>query len=240
MRGRPCFRRTDCARRSAFLTLGASGCCASIAAAAVIPRYRKGHMTPELRRWLSDARSIAAKDDAHRYTKHIFNATLKYVAQNQWQGACHATSAILALLLNARNVQAVPCLGECYVDNYYFDHSWIEIDGLVYDVAIAVPDIPSHQKPPVFSGKSVDPTSPMRVRYGVTSGIGFRRDAELVSQMPFVEFLNLFPGHPEGFCGLAVEIAQMASIRITVDELRGVASGLRWHIVADRSDSRSA
>jgi hypothetical protein len=190
-------------------------------------------MTPQLRRWLSDARCISTTDDTQRYTKHIFNATLKFVAQKHWQGACHATSAILALLLNARQVEAVPCLGECYVDGYYFDHSWVEIDGLVYDVAIALPLTPSRQKPPVFAGKSVDPTSPMRISYGVTSGTGLDHHAETVRQTPFVEFLDLFPDHPDGFCGLAVEIAKMASHKVTADELRGVASRLRWHIVPD-------
>ena len=160
-------------------------------------------MTPELRRWLSDARSITVRSDAERYTKRIFTATLKFVAQNQWQGACHGTSAILALLLNAGRVQAVPCLGECYADNYYFDHSWIEIDGLVYDAAIAVPLIPSHRKPPVFAGRSVDPTSPAQVCYGVTSGKGYGADAAVVAEMPFAEYL-------------------------TVDELREVASARRW------------
>jgi hypothetical protein len=191
----------------------------------------------ELRRWLNDACSITAKDDAQRHTKRVFNATLKYVAQNEWQGACHATSAIMALLLNARQVPAVPCLGECSVDEYYFDHSWIDIDGLVYDVAIAVPLIPSLQHPPVYSGRPVGLVSPTQIHYGVRSGTGFGPDAETVRKMPFVEFLNIFPDHPQGFCGLAVEIAQRASIQVTVDELRGVASGLRWHVVAGRTNS---
>jgi len=193
-------------------------------------------MTPQLRRWLSDARSISVKDDAQRHTKRIFNTTLKYVAQKQWQGACHATSAILAVLLNARQIPAVPCLGECSVDNYPFDHSWVEIDEIIYDVAIAFPLIPSRQKPPVFAGRSVDPTSPALIRYGVISGAGFGPDAELVRQMSFAELLNRFPGHPDGLYGLAVEIALGASVKLTVDELREVASGLRWRIVADPTD----
>lgn len=69
-------------------------------------------------------------------TEAILDLMSNYIYEKSWAGACFATSAINHILLNEFNIISMPMLGVVNIDGHIFDHAWLEIDSLVYDVAI--------------------------------------------------------------------------------------------------------
>jgi hypothetical protein len=73
--------------------------------------------------------------ETYRLKKTFFNV-LAYIDENDWQGACHATTAILFVLLREQGIAATPYVGEVSKAPIVFDHSWIEVDSEVCDAAV--------------------------------------------------------------------------------------------------------
>lgn len=67
------------------------------------------------------------------------DASVELINEFDWAGACFATSAINYILLKEQGVVSTPRLGVVGIDGSIFDHAWIEIDDLIYDVAIIKP-----------------------------------------------------------------------------------------------------
>ena len=44
-------------------------------------------------------------------------------------------------------------MGQCAIEDAVFDHSWVEIRGQVYDIAITNPVLLEKRIPPVLAGK---------------------------------------------------------------------------------------
>ena len=65
-----------------------------------------------------------------------FFEILKFIHKNNWEGACHATSAILYILLKEQGIDATLYIGECQQGSFVFDHSWVEVSSEVVDAAI--------------------------------------------------------------------------------------------------------
>ncbi len=124
--------------------------------------------------------------------KAAFLALARFVIKNGWGGACHATSAILYAIARRLGIKAIPCIGEAFEGTAPFDHSWLEIDGKPYDVAIAVPLNPECACAPVFAGIDVSAMRPAFIEYGIYhSGLG--NPADVISEM---DLLDYFRGCP--------------------------------------------
>lgn len=53
----------------------------------------------------------------------------KFIIKNGWQGACHASVAMMFAVAKKLGIDAKPCIGECIQKNQeLFDHSWLLID----------------------------------------------------------------------------------------------------------------
>ena len=62
----------------------------------------------------------------------------KYMQQKQWWGACHASCSALYVALSELGYSPKLCIGEMMGQGLYFDHSWIELDGKIIDMAISM------------------------------------------------------------------------------------------------------
>lgn len=69
-----------------------------------------------------------------------YRVLLRYMWECNYRGACHSTSAILFVLLSERGLAPKLCIGEVGAGGPYFDHSWVELDGEVFDVAVSLPE----------------------------------------------------------------------------------------------------
>lgn len=99
---------------------------------------------------------------------------LSFMRKNNWYGAYYATTAMMYAFAKKIGIDATPCIGECGQKGFQpFDHSWLVIDGKIYDLAISMPFIEEMAKGPVYgsidsrTGKEVD------MSYGISyDGLG--------------------------------------------------------------------
>ncbi|WP_223789405.1 hypothetical protein [Marinicella meishanensis] len=161
--------------------------------------------------------------------KKTFKNTLDYIHEENWSGACHATTAILYVLLKEQGYDVIPCIGEVSNHPIIFDHSWIEYDDKVVDVAISNTLIENLNFPPVFLNIDLESELNTKSIYGY-SGNGIDHTAYAISMMPIGEYMDNFSGHPHGLWGIAKMLAKKQSIRLNVSKSRVKYGGDRWVI----------
>jgi hypothetical protein len=69
-----------------------------------------------------------------------YRVLLRYMWESEYRGACHSTSAVLFVMLSEQGLKPKLCIGEVGAGGPYFDHSWVELDGEVFDVAVSLPE----------------------------------------------------------------------------------------------------
>lgn len=69
-----------------------------------------------------------------------YSALNDYLVENPIKGACHVISGIMYILLNEQRIDSELCIGVIHDPRVgVYDHSWVEIDGVPYDLAIQLP-----------------------------------------------------------------------------------------------------
>ena len=64
---------------------------------------------------------------------------MQYMKEQQWIGACHATTAVMFVALSEMGFSPKACVGEVKDDVVgFFDHSWIELDDKIIDLACSM------------------------------------------------------------------------------------------------------
>ncbi|MDX6770669.1 MAG: lasso peptide biosynthesis protein [Elusimicrobiota bacterium] len=155
-------------------------------------------------------------------------AILRYIDKARWSGACHASSAVVFILLREQGVGVSLCLGEAQLGNVVFNHSWTELDGEVFDVSIVQTLEDEYLSAPVVMGRNVETGRQTEVQYGVHSGQPDDPPTAMLRKTSFVDFLDGFPGHPFGLWGLAVDLSAPIGLQLDVAELREKYADSRW------------
>jgi len=75
------------------------------------------------------------------------------------------------ILLSESGYNSIVKIGEVRIGNLVFDHSWIELDGKVLDVAIMNTLQDGIMFPPVFFGNSVASGKEVNYEYGVSNAL---------------------------------------------------------------------
>lgn len=109
----------------------------------------------------------------------IYFELLKIVELSDWKGGCHSISLMLYILLKEIGVNAELCIGEVKVNDIIFDHSWVEVNNEIFDIAISNPldSVFSHN--PVFMGHDINNNNKITALYGVNSN--FPRDSNRIN-----------------------------------------------------------
>jgi hypothetical protein len=116
-----------------------------------------------------------------------FNVLLHYMWECEYRGACHSTSAILFVLLSELGLDPKLCIGEVRAGNPYFDHSWIELDSEIFDIAVSLPElIGENVGGPVFASIDLLSVENTSLIFGISDGEGLGEDARI----PFENTLN--------------------------------------------------
>lgn len=174
------------------------------------------------------AQQLMREDPAGFVVHKTYCAVLDFIHNNDWQGACHGSSSIPAVLLVAQGLRPVLCLGEARHNDIYFDHSWVEIDGEIFDAAISNTLINDFLFPPVFRGYDLSSKRPTNLEHGKPSSQGYDENAAWIRTTPFSEYMRAFPDHPDGLWGIAKAISKVANIRVTLASLKGCSEVLQW------------
>lgn len=139
-----------------------------------------------IEKWTERARLVGAGENVPAVVNEVFLTVLSFIDATNSHGACHSTSAMLQILLKERGIESETKIGEVIARGFRFDHSWIEIDGAIYDAAVAYPDPEGeHVGGPVFCGIDLDAYAPLTNRYGFGAAGGLNPPASEVSLLSF-------------------------------------------------------
>lgn len=143
---------------------------------------------------LKTARRIATELPSGQATLKPFTELLKFVVESNYQGGCHDTSAVLHMLLAEAGVESTLCIGEVGKGRTFFDHSWVEVDGAVVDVAVCMPHAAGDVVGgPVFGGIDLISGAPSALLYGAQSGKGFDSEAMPALQLDLQGYSEIQP-----------------------------------------------
>jgi hypothetical protein len=182
-----------------------------------------------INQWKSGANRLMVKNPNGFKTFNLFSSLLDFIHREDWQGACHASTTVLGSLLAVQGVTAEICLGEVCYGTVYFDHSWVEVDGSIYDAAISNTLIEGLYFPPVFRDIDLSSNLPTELKYGVPSGQGYDDNAQLIRGISVTDYMNAFPNHPQGLFGIAKQIGKSAGLQqLTISKLEKCASQITW------------
>ena len=142
----------------------------------------------------------------------------RYMHRKQWWGACHASCAALYVAFSELGYKPKLCIGEMLGQGLYFDHSWIELDGKVIDMAISMTlhgGAPVSE--PILFGKNIFSESESTIRYGVP-GRGIEGEALIITNVPFVQYMDMFPNEKNGLWDV---VQELLGCEIDIPTLRG-------------------
>jgi hypothetical protein len=139
--------------------------------------------------WLQNAHtaSLTIKDGQDIFG--VFDVLLNMLWLNNWRGACHDTSASLYMILSEKGLKPKLIIGEVMSTTVTFDHSWVEVDGNIFDIAVSLPDKGGADVgPPIFSTLDLDSTRPTQLEYGVRTSIGLHNHGLEVADKTLDEY----------------------------------------------------
>lgn len=185
-----------------------------------------------MRKWRATAEVVAEREGVHPAVLEIFFHVLEHIADEDWYGACHSSSTILYMLFQEHDIDAEILIGEVVAKPWQFDHSWIEIDGAIYDAAVAFPHPDGEPVGgPIFAGYDLSTDDETANKYGIGTFDTLGGDAQTIArlsigtyytfadQRAYVECVgNGYPA-PEPLWDRAARIAQAMGLSKTREQL---------------------
>lgn len=177
------------------------------AARSLSPPQRQAYIKSALNRAADLSKKLSRGDAVFS----IYAALLKFVVGEVYEGGCHDTSAVLHVLLAESDVASELCIGEVKAGSNFFDHSWVEIDGAIFDVAVCMPHASGrHVGGPVFHSIDLASGETSDLIYGAESGHGLDLPAKSALIQDLEGYTLLQP--PLNIWLLAARIARSAGI----------------------------
>ncbi|MFN7251809.1 MAG: lasso peptide biosynthesis protein [Anaerobacillus sp.] len=178
-----------------------------------------GHVATLAKLSISD---IDIDIEKSRELKNTFNIILDHFSNKPMRGGCHFYSAAMYILLEEQDINSQLVIGMVKDEAFpvSFSHSWLEIDGEVFDIAIMFPHYMDGQ-PPVFASVDLDTSEKTLRRYGL--GKNLRKDDKSGLNALNLSISDYLDGYPQGKDFLWREILRMGK-RIfkgkTIQDLR--------------------
>lgn len=166
-----------------------------------------------------------------------FFAVSDYYKNNPNPGACHLISSILHVLLKEQGIENDLCIGEVtYNNGVFFDHSWIEINEKVFDIAIQL-TLQNDTNPPVYAGYDLGTGQLVESIYGITTPSGLDSDAQIVLKTPFVKYLNEYPRHKTGAWHVVKLISKELRLMYNLPDLTNRYASTQRKLISERKYS---
>lgn len=173
-----------------------------------------------LRSWLAMAQKLAPDSQGGRLLTNVFSASLKWIYSNQYRGGCHDTSAAIYILFTECGLSPVLCIGEVKYGQYYFDHSWVELNSKIYDVAICMPNTVGMPSAPVFASIDLSTKNETELAYGLASPTGYDDEARVVFSMTLGEYSLFHTEDPNKVWNLTKLLGREAGLKVNVAKIR--------------------
>lgn len=143
--------------------------------------------------------------------RNVINGTYEFILENDYQGGCHLISVIHFILFSEMGFYPVVKIGEVQIGSIIFDHSWIELDGKVIDLAIMNTLEDGIKLPPVIYNRSASTGEEVQYEYGVSSNLDYV--AKAISNVPIGKYI--LEGEPKGTIDVMMMIAEKSNYPIT-------------------------
>lgn len=170
--------------------------------------------------------------------KQVLFSSYEIMEKNNWQGACHTLSAIQYIVLNELGLKPKLCMGVVGTGVYDFDHSWIDIDGKVYDITIANSLDGIKNSEPIIAGLNIDTLQETKIEYGRDRELDF--PAIAIKELTLAEYLDGFSNQPkseipeylkDGLWNVIINIAKIVGIELNEEYLREKYSKVKTTVV---------
>ena len=167
--------------------------------------------------------------------KACFKDVERFVVQKRWGGACHATTAVLYAICKVLGIKSTPCIGEV-LNKVFFDHSWLEINGQVFDLAIAMPLEDVFETGPIYADYDLKTGEKTGVIYGVKhKGLG--EQASSIYSQSIYNYLKNCPN--PNLIKLVVDILKLNGVYTSRKRLEALLGDDGWEFVEKMPGSKS-
>lgn len=160
---------------------------------------------------MSTEQLIRAAVNANGYDDRISDVLCnlnRYMQRKKWWGACHASCSALYVALFELGYSPKLCIGEMMGQGLYFDHSWIDLDGKIIDMAISMTLLGgSPASEPILFGKNIRNGMEPIIEYGVPRR-GIEGESLIVMNLPFIDYMDAFPDEKDGLWGVVRELLE--------------------------------
>lgn len=174
-----------------------------------------------IKAWLDTAEGIAQQRIQNG--KRLFQAygsLLKFISIEDWTGACHSSSAVLYVVLSEMGFTPELLIGEVRAPAGMFDHSWIAVDGQIFDAAAGFPGEDGFDVGgPVFASIDLRTQQPTQNIYGVKSEGGLDEIGRFVASVNLVEYVAGMPQGPTVW-DIAKVIGANCGLKLKPSDLR--------------------
>ena len=140
--------------------------------------------------WSKNIDTVASEAGLDARIAKIFNATLEFLGQTNWLGACHGVSAILYVIFSELGFEPKLCTGITETEIWATGHSWIEMNGKVYDATCYFSAEGTPKRPPVFHGIELDTMKSTETAYGIAVSPSKADDVQAVLDATVPGILN--------------------------------------------------
>lgn len=155
----------------------------------------------------------------------------RYMKMKEWIGACHATSAVLFVVLSELGYFPKLCVGEVKCPSFLFDHSWIEIDGKIVDLAVSMTlQYGISVSEPIVLDLNIKSKQKYQNVYGTAMGRGLDSQSKVITEIPFITYMDGFPDEKDGLWGV---VQKVSPIKLEIENLKMKYENVKWNFVND-------
>ncbi|MBO1897619.1 hypothetical protein HNW13_017930 [Shewanella sp. BF02_Schw] len=169
--------------------------------------------------WKNTLSKILISDPIEFKSRKAFTALWDWMYKAKYNGACHDSSVVLFILFNELDITSELCIGEIQLESgVVTDHSWVESEGLITDIAISMPNNPNHYHAPLFFGKSLA-GGRVTCTYGKRFE-GLSIDSLYISNQNIGQYLSMHPWGEDFIFKKAKDIGKTIGLNLTMPKLR--------------------
>ncbi|MEE0879131.1 MAG: hypothetical protein UH788_07620 [Treponemataceae bacterium] len=142
---------------------------------------------------MNDIIQIMTKNNYSKEVGLVIKKLFSIMLLQEMRGFCHASASVLYVCLCELGLQPKLVIGEANIENKYFDHSWVVLDGKIIDLAIALPLDYSDEVGPVILNEDLYTNKTTIVEYDNNSGQDLCEDTKMIIATNFTEYMNNAP-----------------------------------------------
>lgn len=180
-------------------------------------KYKHCHLKNSNKTWSEVAGDIEFSNTQRAAIHKTFFLLNDDFKKHPNPGGCHLVSSILYVLLSEQGISSELCIGEVQrPEGPYFDHSWVEIDGKVFDLSIQL-TLDGGRNAPVFAGYDLDSGLLTKFNYlFMKEGLGLV--ATRAFRTPFSDYLD--GADYARSWGLIEDVGKSLGLNLNTGELR--------------------